>query len=1021
MAVYQEDWQMPGHWFDYFSFFEIPENATEQDIKNAYRKKAKQYHPDANPNDKVAEENFKKVNIVYEILSNPRKKEAYYNDYKLRKQNTSNTKNSQTKSASSTQSNKDYQTQSNSKDTESKNNKEEDIKFEDIVENYKRNPKNKESKDLLQLFLINIINSFKERAHLVEEIILEFIKNIYKNQMEKPMYEKTGKELKEIILKEIKIIQDFQKKYSIINEFEIAQDLNDIILEYRREIEFISENYIIVKMVVRKVYEKKLINYYLDKELFISKFYPKIQDANNKYRELESKMNKDDIDENIKDEFSSLLEEYQKILEEMMEIVDIRLKKNLNNSETEDLIDLYQNIITEKKDNIKSIINSFDFILNVNSALKTANILYQELRLYANKSIIFERVVNKELTEEKFNSLKHDFNSRYKSLTETIEEMSWNLNWWCLTVNNKIQNLKELKKAIEREISNNIITSWSWQNLSYHVQVIKKEEQQQKLSNEAEETAKKLSKELQPVIDFIINWNEKMTSYNALMSRTSNKVEKLLELCKNIEARMYKIPLFKEKCHNPNSSVYHLHTDCGQVIKILRSYKEFMKKMVSFENYIDFCSKNNERLEELLNSLQQEIKKLLTKNVSEDGYINLSKEIKEILKKESNLSSGIDKFSLNNNQIQERASLETEMRYFYYSRNRKFSWSFPELNIYSYLKFKRLQEVSRNLLKTYSLENIKKIKIENKYNDMKQKSREIITEINEILSDRRQGKEIDWQVIITNRHVLEEMLEEISQIIVNDEEKSNSNWQFYQELKMNIANVPTSEEKFIEHLKLRTLKYLKVYKENKKQIESSTITKETVEKYIQSYYDYQMEIIIIESLKKSKEKGRSALLESQIKVYQIITEEIKSLKSKCPNLGKLENKYNEEMQQKKEELFFIQNSNQDIDLNNLWRLKELEEELQEEPQNKDKILEFLEIIGQIAKEEYLKEHLENEEEISNVIRNIEAEKTSLSAKKNALLEYMKKNNLHTSFVEESLQQMEEELEDCESKLSILYL
>ena len=47
-------------------------------------------------------------------------------------------------------------------------------------------------------------------------------------------------------------------------------------------------------------------------------------------------------------------------------------------------------------------------------------------------------------------------------------------------------------------------------------------------------------------------------------------------------------------------------------------------------------------------------------------------------------------------------------------------------------------------------------------------------------------------------------------------------------------------------------------------------------------------------------------------------------------------------------------------MNNLWRLKELEEEMKEEPNNKTKILEYLEITSRIAKEEYLKEHPESE-------------------------------------------------------------
>ena len=62
---------------DCYEILGINKNATEDEIKKAYRRMAKQYHPDANPGDKAAEEKFKEVNEAYSILSDPEKKANY--------------------------------------------------------------------------------------------------------------------------------------------------------------------------------------------------------------------------------------------------------------------------------------------------------------------------------------------------------------------------------------------------------------------------------------------------------------------------------------------------------------------------------------------------------------------------------------------------------------------------------------------------------------------------------------------------------------------------------------------------------------------------------------------------------------------------------------------------------------------------------------------------------------------------------------------------------------------------------
>lgn len=62
---------------DYYEVLGVGRSATKDDMKKAYRKLAMQYHPDRNPNDKQAEENFKEAAEAYEILSDDNKRARY--------------------------------------------------------------------------------------------------------------------------------------------------------------------------------------------------------------------------------------------------------------------------------------------------------------------------------------------------------------------------------------------------------------------------------------------------------------------------------------------------------------------------------------------------------------------------------------------------------------------------------------------------------------------------------------------------------------------------------------------------------------------------------------------------------------------------------------------------------------------------------------------------------------------------------------------------------------------------------
>ncbi len=68
---------MPVKFQDYYEILGVQRTATETDIKKAYRKLARKYHPDFNPNSKTAEDKFKQVQEAYEVLSDADKRKKY--------------------------------------------------------------------------------------------------------------------------------------------------------------------------------------------------------------------------------------------------------------------------------------------------------------------------------------------------------------------------------------------------------------------------------------------------------------------------------------------------------------------------------------------------------------------------------------------------------------------------------------------------------------------------------------------------------------------------------------------------------------------------------------------------------------------------------------------------------------------------------------------------------------------------------------------------------------------------------
>ena len=73
----QQDRQGPMAKRDYYKVLDVARNASEADMKKAYRRLAMKFHPDRNPGDHEAEEEFKEAKEAYEVLTDPQKRAIY--------------------------------------------------------------------------------------------------------------------------------------------------------------------------------------------------------------------------------------------------------------------------------------------------------------------------------------------------------------------------------------------------------------------------------------------------------------------------------------------------------------------------------------------------------------------------------------------------------------------------------------------------------------------------------------------------------------------------------------------------------------------------------------------------------------------------------------------------------------------------------------------------------------------------------------------------------------------------------
>src|SRR5262252_3181717 len=68
---------MPTQSKDYYAMLGVKKSASQEEVRKAFRKLARKYHPDVNPGDKKAEEKFKEISEANDVLSDPKKRKIY--------------------------------------------------------------------------------------------------------------------------------------------------------------------------------------------------------------------------------------------------------------------------------------------------------------------------------------------------------------------------------------------------------------------------------------------------------------------------------------------------------------------------------------------------------------------------------------------------------------------------------------------------------------------------------------------------------------------------------------------------------------------------------------------------------------------------------------------------------------------------------------------------------------------------------------------------------------------------------
>lgn len=1010
MNAFQEDWQIPGHWFDYYECLGISENATQDEIKKAYRKLAKENHPDLYPGDKEKEEKFKKLNIAYEILSSEIKRKDYDYEYSKRKASAkANTSQSQSTNQNQSPNNKGNNSQKNATQNSP-------IDFDEIVNEFRRNPDNKRVFRNLKEVLEIIVTSFEDYAKSVDDIYQELFSCLFNKEINKEEYIASSIDLKSIIIEQIKNIREFESNNRSL--FSINDDLNiyikridSVISEYVRKRNVLSKKYFVIVNFSKNFYEDELKRFGENKYLFVRELKSRIEPIEKELDNLEDDVLNSRIDVSLFEiKLSELSVKFNEVREWVILVFNISTKDS-NIDYIKDIIlhhrlndtSSYKKEILEKIQ-IQEIMVMADELINNTSLYK-----------YENISELYKSIINKSITENDYINLKNKYNS-------------FNLKLKNIDVNKHlgiINKLDIIKKLLER----NYLKNYSWNDILNSIISYERKAK----AMEREKIANRLLKEVDSIMEFVRSLvDTSLTFKDLLTSSQYNKIAFYENRCQEIKTEMEKFHGYEREKDNINSAIYGLKLDLDNLFGVFKYYKKFLTKMVSYEDYLSLCNSHTSKvkslfldLEKYYNILGRRSELTSEETLSFNSKIN---EISNIFEKNYNVYSKLDVLTFQAiREGRETFKLNefiANIKYCFFTKRkplpRGFDNFFYGLNLSSYNEYINLKSRVESWIENNNIESLKKKIVKDKIENMIKYFPEMLKKQIFIINLCSLNK-TNFDLVKREKEKVVQFLEELNQLLLTHadvltKEETEKYWESYQSFKYQCDNIMSSKIDVIKKLKMETLNLLKSTQVSKNKImESDTVSDEDLREYIQSLFNYHMNVVTIKLIDNQND---TLLLEEKIKVYEMIMHEISMLRSKNSNTSELETKYSCELEEIQKKLFFEQNNGKpERYLEYLWKQTKLEKSLSDSSASEQVFLEYLEVVGSMAKEEYLSDNPMTDDEILNSIRDIEANLAYLVAKRKVIIDKHLKDNSFKAI----MQEFESSINEYEEQLKILKL